>query len=69
MGDSVTLIDSAKQVAIEVKRILSTEGLLNKSKKKAQHKFFVSDNPEWFSGLAERFLGRPLHNVKKVNNV
>lgn len=65
LGNSVTLIDSAKQVAIEVKKILATDGQLNKSRR-GKHKFYVSDNPEWFSNLAERFLGKPLSNVKKA---
>jgi glutamate racemase len=68
MGKNVTLIDSAQQVAMEVKKILASEGQLNKNKS-GRHMFYVSDNPEWFSGLAKRFLGRPLKNVKKVNNV
>ncbi len=68
MGKDVTLIDSARQVAIEVNNILASEGLLHK-KGIGKHKFFVSDNPEWFSNLAERFLGRPVRNVKRVNNV
>lgn len=55
-------------MAIEVKKILSTEGLLNKAGRGA-HKFYVSDNPEWFSDLAKRFLGEPVKGVKKVNNV
>ena len=66
LGKDVTLIDSAKQVAIEVKKILAQEGLLNKGSR-GKHKFYVSDNPEWFSSLAERFLGEPVRNVKKVN--
>jgi glutamate racemase len=68
MGKETVLINSAKQVAIEVKKILAQEGLLHKGRKGA-HKFFVSDNPEWFGELAERFLGRPPTNVKKVSNV
>lgn len=69
MGGGVALIDSAKQVAIEVKEILAGEGLLNGSGSGAGKKrFFVSDNPEWFSGLARRFLGQPARDVKKVNN-
>ena len=68
MGDGVVLIDSAKQVAVEVKNILSKEDLLNKNGK-GKHEFFVSDNPEWFSGLAQRFLGQPVRNVKKINLV
>ncbi|MCX5710092.1 MAG: glutamate racemase [Candidatus Omnitrophica bacterium] len=68
MGPDVTLIDSAKQVAMEVKDILTREDLLNK-KGRGRHKFFVSDNPEWFSGLAQRFLGKPLKDVRRVSNV
>jgi len=75
MGKNVTLIDSAKQVAVEVNNILASEGLLRKKERgrpacpAGRQKFFVSDNPEWFSSLAGRFLGRPVENVKKVNNV
>jgi len=78
MGEKVSLIDSAKQVAIEVKKILSGEGLMNKGPRGKAHpyalargkqKFYVSDNPEWFSELAQRFLGRPLKNAQKVNSL
>lgn len=68
LGKDVTLIDSAKQVAIEVKKILAAEGQLNKGRR-GKRRFYVSDNPEWFSGLAERFLGVSPSNVKKVNGV
>ncbi|MBI5144602.1 MAG: glutamate racemase [Candidatus Omnitrophica bacterium] len=63
LGKKVTLIDSAKQVAMEVKNILAQEGLLNKGRRGKQ-RFYVSDNPEWFSGLAKRFLGRPVRGKK-----
>lgn len=69
LGSRVTLIDSAKQVAVEVKKILATEGLMTTGRKKPAHKFYVSDNPDWFSSLAERFLGKPLESAEKVNNV
>jgi len=68
LGDKVTLIDSAKQVAFEVKKILSQEGLLAKGHR-GRHDFFVSDNPEWFRDLAKRFLGKPVKNVRKMNHV
>ncbi len=68
LGKSVTLIDSAKQVAIEVKKILAAENLLNNNRG-AKHKFYVSDNPEWFNSIAGRFLGSPIQKVEKVNNV
>lgn len=69
LGKQVTLIDSAKQVAIEVKKILASDGLINKKRHRGRHRFYVSDNPEWFSSLAERFLGQTVTNVKKVNPV
>lgn len=69
LGKKITLIDSAKQVAMEVKKILSGEGLLNAPGKKGRHKFYVSDNPEWFNGLAKRFLGRAVTNTRQVKNV
>ena len=68
LGKNVILIDSAKQVAIEVKDILAAEGALN-CKHLGKHQFFVSDNPEWFNNLADRFLGSSIKNVKRVNNV
>ena len=68
LGKNVTLIDSAKQVAFEIKKILASEDMINRGKG-GKHKFYVSDNPEWFSSLAQRFMGRKLSNVKKVDNV
>ncbi len=68
LGRNVILIDSAKQVAAEIKKILASEDMLNRGKG-AKHKFYVSDNPEWFSYLAQRFLGKKITNVKKVDNV
>ncbi len=69
LGDKVRLIDSAKQVAMEVKKILTREGLLNTARRKPKRKFYVSDNAKWFGTVAEKFLGAPLGGVKKVNNV
>ena len=68
LGPQVTLIDSAKQVAFEVKKILAGEEMLNHTKG-GRHRFYVSDNPEWFSSLAQRFMGKKLTDVRKVDNV
>lgn len=68
LGPKVNLIDSAKQVAIEVKEILAEEGILNKDGK-GKCRLCVSDNPEWFSSLAKRFLGKDIKDVKKVNTI
>lgn len=68
LGNKVALIDSAKQVSVEVRKILGEENMLNSSGR-GEHKFFVSDNPEWFSGLARRFLGKSVKNVKRAKYV
>lgn len=65
MGNRVILIDSAKQVATEVKQILVNEGMLEPSQRPARS-FYVSDGPAWFQGLAKRFLGHHIKEVVKV---
>jgi glutamate racemase len=66
LGDRVTLIDSAKQVAIEVKKILVAEGILNHKSHRGKLRFYVSDNPEWFQGLAKRFLGQEVKGQRCI---
>jgi len=68
LGPKVNLIDSAKQVAIEVKNTLASEGRVSKSRS-GKHQFYVSDNPEWFTNLAQRFLGTKIKGARRVNNV
>lgn len=68
MGSKIVLIDSAKQVATEVKQMLTHNGLLE-SNHKPNRSFYVSDGPAWFRGLAKRFLGYALKEVTQVNSV
>ena len=67
MGRGVTLIDSAQQVAIEVKNVLTQEGLINVSCHKGMREYYVSDEVAIFKDVAKRFLGSSLHKVKKAN--
>ncbi len=68
VGPSVKLIDSGKETAKEVKRVLTKNDLLNLSGKKAgENKYFVSDIPAKFEEIGSRFLGRPLYNVERVD--
>ena len=68
IGNGVTLIDSGKETAKEVKRIMEKKGLLNERKltEKNHSVFFVSDFPHKFKEVARRFLGRELTHVHKV---
>jgi len=68
MGDSIALIDSARQVACHVKQVLKWENLISENKKNAKYKFYVSDESKKFSETAERFLGRRITLVKKEHD-
>lgn len=69
MGSRVILIDSAREVALEVKQVLVQEGILNKKISKPSYQYFVSDEVAIFKNVAGRFLGRELKKVQKVDNV
>jgi glutamate racemase len=67
VGKDVTLINSAEETAKEAKILL--EKLKNtgsKEKTNSGVQFYVSDEPEQFRVLGERFLGRPITSVAKV---
>jgi len=69
VGKGIKLIDSGEETAKQVKEILAADSLLNTKKKKGDHKFFVTDFPNNFHQIAERFLGKKIKNVKlaKIN--
>ena len=68
VGKRVHLIDSAKQVAEEVKQILDMQDMAAGKKNKGSLKLYVSDEPGKFAQLGEKFLGRKIKIVKKVRN-
>lgn len=63
----VTLIDSGEAAAVTVETMLREQHLVNTSKEKPNIQFFVSDAPEKFTQIGERFLGRPLGVVRRVS--
>ncbi|MBX7041305.1 MAG: glutamate racemase [Ignavibacteria bacterium] len=66
MGKKVKLIDSGKETAKEVQRILERLNLLNPQRAPGKHKFFVTDFQKKFKEISERFLGQAIHDVKKI---
>jgi glutamate racemase len=62
MGPGVQLVDSAEAVALEaVRRLRDSPGLVGPvGDGKVEHHFYVTDAPETFQVVAERFLGRPI---------
>ena len=67
MGENVILIDSGTASFFEVEDYLNGRGLRNNSSQSGSHKYFVSDLPEKFKVIAERFLGTELESLEKID--
>ncbi|MDE1921334.1 MAG: glutamate racemase [Candidatus Omnitrophica bacterium] len=65
MGPRVQLVDSAREVALEVKEMLATSGLLRASSSRGRQRFIVTDEPKQFERLASRFLGEGIKDVRR----
>ena len=67
MGRKVKLIDSAEETAREVKNLLKHHRLLRNSVGKSFRKFYVSDVPDRFVEVGERFLKDRVTKVKRID--
>ncbi|KPK41888.1 MAG: hypothetical protein AMK72_14810 [Planctomycetes bacterium SM23_25] len=65
LGSGVALVDSAEAVAREVAARLAAQGLAE-ADGPGDVRFFVSDNPERFRDVGERFLGQAIPSVSQV---
>jgi glutamate racemase len=65
MGDGVRLIDSAIETAREVRETLESLSLLNAAGGRLR-RFYVTDAPDKFIQVGERFLGRTIDYIKKI---
>ena len=69
IGESVRLVNSAQATAKEARELLDKLNLAaGKSQGPQETRFYVSDEPEQFRTLGERFLGRSIHSVAKVGD-
>jgi len=68
IGPQVRLIDSATETAVEVKALLAWNEWLSSSQTRPRLRFFVTDEPDHFVHLGERFLGYPIRSVERVNH-
>ncbi|MCE5312602.1 MAG: glutamate racemase [Nitrospiraceae bacterium] len=62
----VTLIDSAVETARAVKESLQADSMLNSGESQRQVRYFVTDSPERFVAVGERFLGKKIIDISKV---
>lgn len=67
LGESVTLVDSAHETALEVKRILTEQGLMRTAASPPAHEFFASDSPMRFREVGRQFLGGKILDVARVD--
>jgi glutamate racemase len=65
MGKGVRLVDSAEEVALEVTALLRRHSLARKTGKGA-HGFFVTDAPERFIKVGQRFLGEKVESAVRI---
>lgn len=66
VGKSVKLVDSGTPAARLVEEYLNGRGLRNISNQIGKREFYVSDIPSKFRDIAERFLGKKITHLHKV---
>jgi len=70
LGREVVLVDSAKQIASEVRGLLlGADALRTDGSAKPRYRFFVTDEPSHFNRIGHRFLGQVVGSVERVNPV
>jgi glutamate racemase len=65
-GNAVQLVDSAETTATQTAELLTRLNLRNPGKVPPAHRFFVTDVPQRFQAMGERFLGQPLADVQVI---
>jgi len=68
-GKGITLIDSATTAAVEVAATLKNLSLYSNRKSGGKCSFYVSDSPAKFKKLGQRFMGRAITTVRKVEEL
>jgi glutamate racemase len=67
MGDNIVLVDSARETAKEIKKTLIQHGMENTIPPGPQRRFYVTDSPERFIKVGERFLEEKIEHIEKIN--
>jgi len=66
VGEGVALVDSARETAIEVERVLDETGLRNQAGSGGGFTVYVSDIPYMFKEVGERFLRTKIEKVEQI---
>ncbi|SMC15979.1 glutamate racemase [Andreprevotia lacus DSM 23236] len=65
-GDRMQLVDSALSIADQTAELLQAQGLANTSRAMPDYRYVVTDVPVKFQTIGERFLGRSLNRIDRV---
>jgi glutamate racemase len=63
----VSLIDSAVETAKEVKQILLGKGMTRQTGEGYSREFYVTDSPDKFARVGEKFFSRKISNITKIS--
>lgn len=61
------LVDSAIETALEVKNVLSITGMLNTGDNEPEREYYVTDSPDKFRNIGERFLGHEVPDIRLID--
>lgn len=67
MGSSVQLIDSAVETVGEIREIIACHDMACDPAQQPTHRYYVTDAPERFRRVGERFLGRTIDHIEKIS--
>jgi glutamate racemase len=66
MGRGIRLIDSAVETSHEIRTIVEDIAIERKEKKRPVREFYVTDSPDKFLSIGERFLGKKIEHIEKI---
>lgn len=64
LGPGVSLINSAEEIAREVREILTRKGIGNVPAREGSYRFYATGDPESFRSVGARFLQLPIREVR-----
>ena len=68
MHKGISIINTGRETAKQVKQTLETKGILNE-KGKGGCQYFVTDSPDTFREIGGRFLKEPITNIKFLKSL
>lgn len=66
VGEEIILIDSAVETTKQLTAVLQERSLSTTTVGTGIHEYFVTDSPDRFVEVGERFLGGRIHDIKKT---